>query len=420
MTSSSKEIALKLDQQDSLNYLREEFIFPKTDSGKDFLYFAGNSLGLQPKQARKYLDQVFSKWASHAVEGHFFGEDPWITYNESVIPGICHLVGAQAHEVVAMNTLTINLHSMLISFFRPNGKRTKIVMESSAFPSDIYAVKSQLQFHNLDPRENIIELLPRQGESLLRDEDILKTIDQNKDSIALVLIGNVNYLTGQCYDMTQITQAAHKAGALVGFDLAHGVGNLNLSLHNIGCDFAIWCHYKYVNGGPGTIAGAFIHERHAQNKNIHRLAGWWGQNKQSRFQMGPDFDPIPSASGWQSSNPPVFQLAVLRSSLEIFQKTSMEKLKSKADQLTQYFEQLVDTSRVVEIITPRNPDKRGTQLSLRIPINGRGVLNSLKELGAICDFREPNVIRLAPAPLYTKFMDLYEFHEMLKKALKSP
>jgi kynureninase len=406
-----------LDERDPLKFLRKEFIFPKTSEGKDFLYFAGNSLGLQPKGVERYIQEELNKWATQAVEGHFTEPNPWVKYNETLTQSLAHLVGANPHEVVVMNTLTVNLHMLMATFYRPTKDRYKIIIEGGAFPSDQYAVDSQLRFHNIDPRDGLIELKPRSGEDTLRSEDILQTISETGSKLALVMMGNVNYLTGQAFPQKDITQAAHKVGAKVGFDLAHAAGNLDLSLHDDGPDFAVWCHYKYVNGGPGTIAGAFVHERHSQNQSLPRLAGWWGHNKATRFLMGPKFEPIPGAEGWQVSNPPVFQMAALRASFDIFDKTSMKNLKSKADQLTKFLEELLKGIPQIQVITPKDTNSRGTQLSLRVSTSGKDVLKKLKSHGAICDFREPNIIRVAPAPLYTRFQDLVEFSEILKICL---
>jgi kynureninase len=409
-------IAQNLDSKDPLGSFRNEFFFPKTTSGEDVRYFAGNSLGLQPKTAFRSVEHHMQQWKTLAVEGHFSGETPWVEFVESLTKGLCHLTGALPHEVIAMNTLTVNLHLMMVSFYRPSGSRRKILIESSAFPSDIYAVKSQILFHGGNPETDLIELRPENGEVTLRDDTILECIEKNRDTLALVLFGNVNYLSGQAYPMRKITAAARKWNIPVGFDLAHGIGNIPLDLHDTGCDFAVWCHYKYLNAGPGAIAGAFIHERHFDNLRLPRFAGWWGQKKEFKFKMGPDFIPTYGIQGWQLSTPPTLSLAPLNSSLEIFLRTNMLALKEKADRLTDLFFQIAAAIPTpVQIVTPQDPTKRGTQLSLRISSDGPKFLKKLRDQNILCDFREPHFIRFAPAPLYTRFTDVVHFAKVLSE-----
>ncbi|WNG43425.1 kynureninase [Archangium minus] len=413
---ASEEFARRMDAEDSLRSFREEFLFPVHD-GEPAIYFVGNSLGLQPRKAKTYVLEALEDWEKLGVEGHFRGTRPWMPYHEMLTEQTARLVGAHPIEVVVMNTLSVNLHLMMVSFYQPTRERPKILMEAGAFPSDQYAVASQVRFHGYDPDKDILRLAPREGEETLRTEDILDTIERHGREIALVLLGNVNYLTGQAFDMAAITRAAHKQGCRVGFDLAHGAGNLQLSLHDDGPDFAVWCSYKYLNGGPGTLGGVFVHERHAHNKALPRFAGWWGHDKQTRFQMGPDFEPIPGAEGWLLSNPPIFQLAALRASLELFDRATMPALRRKSDRLTAYLEFLLDRlpPGVVRITTPRDPKQRGAQLSLRFSKDPRRLLEKLNSAGVHCDFRSPDIIRAAPAPLYNSFHDVYRFVGVLER-----
>ena len=409
--------AAALDEADALRGYRNEFVMPQDARGQDMIYLAGNSLGLQPKRTREYIGQELDDWGRLGVEGHLHAKNAWLPYHELLTDMTARLVGALPHEVVVMNSVTVNLHLMMVSFYRPekNG-RHKILVEAGAFPSDQYAVHSQLKFHGLDRETSLIEVKPRTGETLLRAQDILQAIEREGPELALVMLGNVNYLTGQYYDIAEITRAAHKVGAKVGFDLAHGAGNLHLQLHNDGPDFAVWCSYKYLNAGPGAIAGCFVHERHADDRSLPRFAGWWGHNKQSRFKMGPDFDVLRGAEGWQISNPPIFQLAALRASLEIFDRAGMKALRSKADALSTFFEQALQDAPV-EIVTPKDIRQRGTQLSLRVGPQGKTFLDKLVDHGVICDFREPDIVRVAPVPLYTRFSDMARFAEILKECL---
>lgn len=400
-----------MDESDPLKSFRERFHIPQTKDGRDILYFAGNSLGLQPKKAREYINEELDDWARLGVEGHFLGRHPWLPYHENLTEATARLVGAKPIEVVVMNTLTVNLHLMMVSFYQPTPKRHKILVESGAFPSDQYAVQSQAKFHGYDPKEAVIELKPRTGEATLRTEDILETLEQRGHEIALVMLGNVNYLTGQAFDMKAITEAAHKKGALAGFNLAHGAGNLHLELHDSNVDFAIWCSYKYLNAGPGNLSGCFVHEHHAREFALPRFAGWWGHNKKTRFLMGPDFDPLPGAEGWQLSNPPIFQLAALRASMEIFDEATMPELRKKSERLTGYLEFLLGElpHGYCAITTPRAPEARGAQLSLKIRGNPKQLLKDLTDQGVLCDFREPDIIRVAPTPLYNRYSDVHRF-----------
>jgi kynureninase len=408
--------ARRMDAQDPLRHFRNEFLFPKRKDGEPTIYLVGNSLGLQPRKAKQYVMEELEDWERLGVEGHFHARRPWLPYHETLTEQTARLVGAQPLEVVVMNTLSVNLHLMMVSFYRPTRERFRILIEGGAFPSDQYAVASQARFHGFDPREAILRLEPRLGEETLREEDILDTIDRHGPEIALVLLGNTNYLTGQAFDMKAITRAAHERGCRVGFDLAHGAGNLQLSLHDDGPDFAVWCSYKYLNGGPGTLGGVFVHERHAHMPGIPRFEGWWGHDKASRFEMGPDFVPLPGAEGWQLSNPPILQMAALRASMELFDQATMPALRLKGDLLTSYLEFLLDRlpPGTVRIVTPRDMRARGSQLSLRFHKEPRQLLAKLAEAGVFCDFREPDIIRASPAPLYCSFLDVYRFVRILE------
>ncbi|NOK31594.1 kynureninase [Corallococcus exercitus] len=408
--------AYGLDAKDPLRPLRDEFLFPPAASGAPAIYLAGNSLGLQPRKARKYVQMEMEDWERLGVEGHLHGRHPWLPYHELLTEQVARVVGAQPLEVVVMNTLSVNLHLMMVSFYRPTRERFKILIEGGAFPSDQYAVASQARFHGYDPKEAIVRLTPREGEDTLRSEDILEAIERHGKELALVMLGSVNYLTGQAFDLREITRVAHAQGCKVGFDLAHGAGNLKLSLHDDGPDFAVWCSYKYLNGGPGSLGGVFVHERHAHSPQLPRFEGWWGHNKATRFEMGPTFDPLPGAEGWQLSNPPIFQLAALRSSLELFDKATMAALRAKSDQLTGYMEFLLDRlpAGYVTITTPRDLKQRGAQLSLRFKGEPKRLLQRLAAAGIICDFREPDIIRAAPAPLYNTYLDVFRFVKALE------
>jgi kynureninase len=408
-----ESFAGQMDGRDPLAHFRERFHIPRGADGSDAIYLCGHSLGLQPKSVRGYVEQELKDWALLGVEGHFRGKNPWMPYHRLLTEQTAELVGANPSEVVVMNSLTVNLHLMMVSFYRPTAQRHKIVIEDSAFPSDQYAVKSQTRFHGFDPVTSLIELRPGAAERVIRDEDILNVIAREGDSIALILLGGVNYSSGQVFDMAAVTKAGHAKGCVVGFDLAHAAGNIPLHLHEWGPDFAAWCSYKYLNGGPGCIAGCFVHERHGKELNLPRFAGWWGHDQDSRFQMGPDFKPMPGAEGWQLSNPPILSLAALRASMEIFHEAGIENLREKSVSLTGYLEYLLDQqhSPAFSIITPRQPERRGAQLSIRIQRNGRVICDKLTDEGILCDWREPDILRVAPMPLYNTFTDVYRFVE---------
>ncbi len=416
---ASEDFARSLDASDPLARFREKFNFPIPRHGNEVLYFTGNSLGLQPKTAREYVDQELEDWKTLAVEGHFHAKHPWLPYHEFLTEKMAEVVGAKPVETVVMNSLTVNLHLMLVSFYRPTPERYRIMIEGKAFPSDQYAVKSQIRFHGFDPGDALIEMEPREGETTLRTEDIETAIETYGDSLALVMFGGVNYFTGQAFEMARIADAARTAGAAVGFDLAHAAGNIPLKLHDWGADFAVWCSYKYLNAGPGAVAGAFVHERHAKDSDIPRFAGWWGHDKDTRFLMGPDFVPIEGAEGWQISNPPILQMASLRASLEIFAEAGMEALVEKSKKLTGFLEFLlkqIDDERIT-VITPSRTAHRGCQLSIRVEDANRSLFEELTSAGVVADWREPDVIRVAPVPLYNNFSDAFGFYRILKRCL---
>ncbi len=407
--------AREMDAADPLATYRARFLFPKKREGRDCLYFCGNSLGLQPRAAQAYIEQELRDWAELGVEGHFHARHPWLPYHEFVTEQTARLVGALPSEVVVMNSLTVNLHLLMLSFYRPTPARHKILIEANAFPSDQYAVQSQIKLHGFDPQSALLELQPREGEATLHPDDIESFIAKEGKSIALIMLGGVNYATGQAFDMQRIAAAGRAQGCLVGFDLAHAAGNLVLSLHDWNADFAVWCSYKYLNAGPGGIAGCFVHERHGRNANLPRLAGWWGNNKQKRFLMKPEFEALPGAEGWQLSNPPILQFAALRASMDIFDEVGMEKLRAKSLLLTGYLEYLLTqkASPKFTIITPRDAEQRGAQLSLQMRREGKATLQRLLEQNVVCDWREPDLIRVAPVPLYNSFEEVYRFVEAL-------
>ena len=418
---NTKEFAQKLDAQDQLNKYREEFIFPKVD-GKDVIYFTGNSLGLQPKRAKAYVDEVMDDWASLAVEGHFYAEKPWWDYQERFAEPLSKIVGALPSEVTVMNTLTVNLHLLMVSFYRPTKTRYKIICEEKAFPSDQYMFQSQVHFHGYKPEDAIVEIKRRDGEHNIRLEDVLAKIEEVGEELALVLIGGVNYYTGQVFDMKTITAAGHKVGATVGWDLAHAAGNIKLELHDWNVDFAAWCSYKYMNSGPGNASGCFVHEKHHNNPELPRFAGWWGHNKERRFKMESTFDPVHGADGWQISNLPVLSLAPYLASVEMFDEIGMDALIDKRDRITSYLEFILheidkEVASTFEIITPTNVFERGCQLSVLLHGEGRSLFDYLMKNGVITDWREPNVIRLAPVPLYCSFEDMYNFGQILKAGI---
>ena len=405
------------DDVDPLRAFRDEFLIPP-HAGRDGVYFCGNSLGLQPRAVREAVDTELARWGELGVEGHFTGELPWMDYHEFVRDHLAEVVGARPSEVVAMNTLGVNLHLMMVSFYRPTAERPAILMEAGAFPTDRYALESQVRFHGFDPAEALIELEPDEPNGTLSTAAIERALAEHGPRVALVMLPGVQYRTGQAFDLQAITALGHRHGCTVGFDLAHAVGNLPLQLHDSGADFAIWCSYKYLNAGPGAVGGAFVHERHA-NTALPRFAGWWGHDKATRFQMGPAFVPTPGADGWQLSNPPILALAPLRVSLEVFHRAGMARLREKSLRLTGYLEWLVNArlADVLEVVTPADPARRGAQLSIRVRggrAQGRALFEHLIANGVIGDWREPDVIRISPAPLYNRFADCLAFAEAVR------
>ena len=414
----SDAFAQARDAADPLRGFRDEFFIPQHD-GKPQAYFVGNSLGLQPKGARAHVEEVLDKWATEAVEGHFTGSAQWMPYHELVRDPLARVVGAQPSEVVAMNSLTANLHLMLVSFYQPTIERTAILVEAGSFPSDRYAVESQLKYRGLPPQHTLIEVEPDQPDGTFSMQAIERAINENGKRLALVLWPGVQYRTGQAFDLREIARLGHAAGAIVGFDLAHAVGNLPLQLHDSGADFAVWCHYKYMNSGPGAVAGCFVHERHARTQRP-RFAGWWGNNKGERFKMEPVFDPTPGADGWQLSNPPILGLAPLRASLDQYERATMPALRAKSESLTGYLEQLIDADLrdVLQVITPRDAAQRGCQLSIRViggRERGRGLFDFLATRGVLGDWREPDVIRISPVPLYNTHADVLRFARTVRE-----
>ena len=412
--------AKALDEQDGLSRFRDKFHLPTQKDGRPFIYLCGNSLGLQPKSTKDYINQELEDWKNYGVEGHFHAKHPWMPYHEFLEKAMANVVGAHPHEVVVMNTLSVNLHLMMVSFYRPTSSRYKIVIEKDAFPSDRYAVASQIRFHGYDEHTSIIELKAREGEVCIREEDIEALIDQEGDSIALIMLGITNYYTGQYFDMKRIAEAGHKKGCVVGFDCAHGAGNVLLNLHDANVDFAVWCSYKYLNSGPGSLGGCFVHERHA-NANLPRFEGWWGHNKQTRFGMRDNFEAIPGVEGWQLSNPPILSMAAVMASLDIYEEAGMQNLRNKSIQLTAYLEFLLDdlNSKDIRIITPRNQDQRGAQLSIQVINANKLIYERICNKGVIADWREPDVIRVAPVPLYNSFEDVYTFSQILKNEINA-
>ncbi|MBX3364862.1 MAG: kynureninase [Phycisphaeraceae bacterium] len=414
------EAAQALDRADPFARFREEFHFPVSAKGERALYFTGNSLGLQPKSTRDALLRELEDWARLGVEGHLHARRPWYPYHELVREPLARVVGALPREVVAMNTLTTNLHLLMVSFYLPTRERSCIVIEDSAFPSDSYAVQSQVDFHapaaGFDPRRGVLRLRPREGEHTLRTDDILDLIDQHASSIALLLLGGVNYLTGQYFDIPAITGCARERGITVGWDLAHAAGNMPLRLHDWGVDFAAWCSYKYLNAGPGAIAGAFVHERHLDRTDLPRFAGWWGNDPATRFDMTPDFAPVASADAWSLSNPPIFSTTPLVESLAIFDRAGgVDALRAKSVQLTRALTETVRAIPGVRVITPDDPAARGCQLSLLLPGDAREAHRRLTAAGVMADFREPDVVRVAPTPLYNSFEEIWHFGEILRR-----
>lgn len=412
------DFAHRMDRQDPLASFRDRFHIPRTTGGEDEIYLCGNSLGLQPKSAAEAVAAELDSWRRRGVKGHFEGTHPWMPYHEFLARNMAALVGADETEVVAMNSLTVNLHLMMVSFYRPTPDRYKVLIEEHAFPSDHYAVQSQIRFHGYDPAGAMRLIGPRDGEEPIRDEDILDLIAREGESIALIMLPGVQYYTGQVFDMAAIARAGRERGCAVGFDLAHAAGNIPLSLHDWDADFAVWCSYKYLNAGPGSVGGCFVHDRHADRADLPRFSGWWGQDKATRFEMGPQFQPIAGAEGWQLSNPPILSLAAIRAALDVFAEAGhMAPLRAKSLRLTGYLEWLLERELGgrVEIITPREPDRRGCQLSLKLKGgSGKDIFARLEQAGVTGDWREPNVIRIAPVPLYNRFEDCYRFVDILK------
>lgn len=407
------EFAQRIDEEDPIRFFRDRFHFPQFN-GEDILYFGGNSLGLMPKTSMAAVNEELDFWGKMGVAGQ---HDRWEAYHEQLTDSTARLVGAKPSEVVVMNSLTVNLHLLLVSFYQPTDGRYKIVIEKGAFPSDQYAVESQIKLHGFDPEDALIELTPRNGEKCLHTNDILEKLRSEGQSIATILIGGVNYYTGQAFNMKTITDMGHEIGAYVGFDLAHAAGNMKLDLHNWNVDFAAWCTYKYMNAGPGSPGGVFVHNKY-RNWEGPRLAGWWGHHKETRFEMGPEFVPISGAEGWQVSNAPILSMACLRKSMDIFDEAGMDALRTKSEALTGYLEFLLNTIEdKISIVTPFDSEERGCQLSVMIHKNGKKVVEKLGERGVVCDWREPDVVRIAPAPLYNSFSDVYRAFDILRSIL---
>jgi kynureninase len=416
--SAGEEFSRQLDAEDPLRAFRERFHLPAGADGVPLIYFVGNSLGLMPRATRQIVKQELDDWARRGVDGHFDAATPWYSYHETLREPAARLVGALPDEVVCMNSLTVNLHLLMATFYRPTKSRHKILMEDPAFPSDTYAIKSQIAHHGFEPNESLLLARARAGEHAIRQEDIAALLEERGPEIALVLFAGVNFFTGQLFDIAEITAAARKHGCIVGIDLAHAAGNVPLALHDWKVDFAVWCSYKYLNSGPGAVAGAFVHQRHASNRELPRLAGWWGNDPATRFRMHlePEFVPVPSADSWQLSNPPILALAPLRTSLALFDEAGgMEKLRAKSEQLTGYLEFLLDEmpSRIFSVITPRQPNERGAQLSILVHEHPKQLFKKLEAAGVKTDFREPNVIRVAPVPLYNTFHEVWRFAQIL-------
>lgn len=420
---NTREFAKQLDAQDPLANYRNEFNFPQINNKKT-IYFTGNSLGLQPKSAKDYVDEVMNDWANLGVEGHFHADKPWWDYHERFSKPLSKVVGALPSEVTVMNTLTVNLHMLMVSFYQPTATRLKIICEEKAFPSDQYLLQTQVKFHGLNPSDVIVEVKRREGEHNLRNEDIIAKINEIGDELALVLIGGINYYTGQVLNMKAITEAGHQAGAFVGWDLAHAAGNIKLDLHEWNVDFAAWCSYKYMNAGPGSVSGIFVHEKHHSNKDLPRFGGWYGHNKERRFLMEPTYDPNPGALGWQSSCTGVLAMAPYLASVEMFEEIGLDVLFEKRDKITAYLEFIIEeiakeVDGNFELITPKDPTQRGSQLSVLLHGEGKELFQYLMKEGVIADWREPAVIRLAPVPLYSSYEEMYEFGQILKKGIQS-
>jgi kynureninase len=418
---NSLQFARMMDEKDPLKEFRNKFFIPQ-HNGRDCIYFTGNSLGLQPKTVPQYVHQELDDWAKMGVEGHFHAKNPWMPYHEIFPMQLSKIIGCKENEVVVMNSLTVNLHLLMVSFYKPTKDRCKIICEAKAFPSDQYAFETQVKYHGFDPKDAIIEVEPRNGEYAIRNEDIISTIKQHGDSTALILFGGVNYYTGQCFDLKAITEAAHAVGAYAGFDLAHATGNVELNLHDWNVDFACWCSYKYLNSGPGGVAGVYIHEKHAANTSLPRFAGWWGYIKETRFKMDKGFEAIPTAEGWQLSNAPILSMAAHKASLDIFDEAGMQRLHVKRKTLSDYLLFILDdcnkgSEKIIEIITPRNEKEKGCQVSMLMLKKGKVIFEALTKQGVIADWREPNVIRVAPVPLYNSFEDIYRFGSMVNRLI---
>ncbi len=415
---TDRAFAQRMDLEDPLGHFQDKFHFPLQKNGEPYVYLCGNSLGLQPKNVKESIEQELTDWKNYGVEGHFHAKNPWMPYHEFLTESMAKVVGAKPEEVIVMNTLSVNLHLMMVSFYNPTSSRNKIIIEKDAFPSDKFAVESQIKFHGFDPLECLIEI-EGGADDLVDENELIDLINKYGDSLALVMIGNSNYYTGQSFDMQKIGKAAHNVGANVGFDCAHGAGNLNLDLHNSGIDFAVWCSYKYLNSGPGSLGGVFIHERHHKNKNINRFTGWWGHSKETRFKMRDAFDPIPTAEAWQLSNPPILSMAAIKASLEVFMEAGMENIWAKARKITSYCEYLINSleNADISIITPHDVNKRGSQLSIQMKGSDKKLFDKISEQGVIADWREPDVIRISPVPLYTSYEAVYSFYDILKKNL---
>ncbi len=416
--SNDEDFALKLDAEDPLCVFREKFYLPLGKNGKPLIYFAGNSLGLMPKSVRGIVQEELNNWAKLGVDAHHAPETPWYTYHEALREPAARLVGAKPLEVICMNSLTVNLHLMMATFYRPTKSRFKILMEEPAFPSDTYAIKTQIMHHGFDPREALILAGPRKGAFTIPTQDIVDLIEKHSDQLAMVMFAGVNFFTGQLFDIKRIAAAARGSGVVAGFDLAHAAGNVPLCLHDWDVDFAVWCSYKYLNAGPGAVAGAFVHERHASNTKLPRFAGWFGNDPNTRFRLHlePEFIPVASADGWQISNPPILSMAPLRASLGVFDDAGgMEPLREKSSRLTSYLEFLLSDlgSKKFTVITPSNSDGRGCQLSIQAHEHPRELFKTLEAAGVKCDFREPNVIRVAPTPLYNTFHEVWRFARIL-------
>lgn len=419
--SNTLEFAKQLDEQDTLKHFRERFYIPMIND-KESIYFTGNSLGLQPKTTQDYVLNELEDWANYGVEGHFHARTPWVSYHEIFPDLLADIVGAMPEEIVVMNQLTVNLHLLMTSFYRPTKERFKIICEAKAFPSDQYVFQSQANIHGLKPEDVIIEVFPRAGSSYIDKQDILDTIKAHGNETALVIFGGVNYYSGQVFNMQEICKVAHEVGAYCGFDLAHAAGNIALELHDWNVDFACWCSYKYMNSGPGNASGCFIHEKHHNDDSLPRFAGWWGHNKARRFKMEPNFEPVHGADGWQISNLPILSLAPYLASVELFAEVGMEALITKRNQITGYLEFILheidnEVDSVFEIITPTNPEERASQLSVFFHGQGRPLFEYLMNNGVVTDWREPNVIRFAPVPLYCSFEDMYDFGQILKAGI---